>query len=401
MNLCFINRYFCPDPSATSQILTELAEDLDAGGDTVTIITGRSAYLGGDQLPAKDCHKGIDIIRVASTNFGRKHPVGRLLDYLSFYASALWTALRLPSPDCLVVMSDPPLLSVLAAVVGALKRCPTVCWLQDVFPEIALQAGVLPSGRMAALLQSLASWSLKRMTRVVVLGRCMERHVMNAGLRRGSVCSIANWADGSAIQPVTRQDNPFLHEHRLQGKFVVMYSGNFGQVHEYETIRALIAALQPFDDTSVCCIGDGMYHQALAKHAADVGWAHVLFLPYQDKDRLAFSLSAGHLHLVSLKPTMVGLSVPSKVYAIMAAGRPMCYVGPRTSEAALVIQEAGCGSVIEPGDHAGALQAVLQGYRDRDRLERQGRAGRAHFEQYWDRSIATRKFATVLQQITR
>ena len=401
MQILFINRYFFPDPSATSQILTELTEDLDAEGRTVSVVTGRSAYLGGQRLPREDRHKGIRIIRVSSTNFGRHHPVGRLFDYLSFYISALWTVLRLPPPACLVVMSDPPLLSVLAAVVGMVKRCPTVCWLQDVFPDIAVQAGVLRRGRLATLLGRLATQSLKRMTRVVVLGRCMERHVVKAGISATSVTQLPNWADGSAIQPVERKDNPFIQEHGLQGKFVVMYSGNFGQVHEYDTVRSVIAMLQQFPDIIFCCIGDGLYRQALAKEAADCGWPHVLFLPYENKERLAFSLSAGHLHLVSLKASMVGLSVPSKVYAIMAAGRPMLYVGPASSEAALIIQEAGCGSVIEPGDQAAAIKAVLMGYRDRELLERQGLAGRAHFQDFCDRRLATTKFRTLLQQICR
>src|SRR5262245_52959477 len=144
MRITFINRYFYPDISATIQLLTELAEDLDAGGESVTVIAGNTCYLTAERLPARDRHRGIQIERVGFTSFGRAPILGRLADYLSFWLSAFWRAVRLKDQDCLVVLSDPPLLSVLAAMVRMVKPIKTVCWLQDVFPEIAVRAGVLP-----------------------------------------------------------------------------------------------------------------------------------------------------------------------------------------------------------------------------------------------------------------
>ena len=141
MRIWFINRFFYPDLSATAQILTELAEDLDAQRAHVTVVTGWVAYLGGAvSLPQKDTYKGVEILRVRSTKFGRQSFLGRLLDYASFYVSAIVVSLRARREDCLVVLTDPPLLSVLAAVVRMVKRCKTVCWMQDVFPDIAVQA---------------------------------------------------------------------------------------------------------------------------------------------------------------------------------------------------------------------------------------------------------------------
>ena len=241
MRIAFINRYFYPDLSGTGQMLTQLAEDLDARGETVTVITGRRAYLGGEtELLAKERHKGIQILRVLSTNFGRSRPWGRLADYLSFYTAALWSALWLRKQDCLVVMSDPPLLSVLAVVVRLLKRVKTVCWLQDVFPEIAIRAGVISEGLFARFLQQIALWSLHKMDQIVVHGRCMEQHLVGWGLPVHNVIRVLNWSDGGHIQPVDRRENEFLNKHDLQGQFVVMYSGNLGVVHEFDTILTLI-----------------------------------------------------------------------------------------------------------------------------------------------------------------
>jgi len=398
MRVLFVNRFFHPDQSATAQLLTELAEDLDSFGMSVTVITGRVDYLGaGALLPSRGMHKGIEIQRVRSTNFDRGGILGRLIDYLSFYVAAGWAVLRSRRCDVLVVLSDPPLLSVLAVVLGTLKRCRTVCWLQDVFPEIAVRAGVLPEGFAARLLRRVATWSLRHVDRTVVIGRCMKRHLQALGVPSEQLHLIPNWADTSHIQPVNRQENWFLEEHGLGQQFVVMYSGNFGVVHESETIRTLIRAAKSLEQIRFCFIGKGPHRDGLAESARLEGWDHVLFLPYQDREMMRFALPSGDVHLVSLRSDMSGLSVPSKVYGIMAAGRPIIFVGPPESEAAAAIREADCGHVIPPGRGQEAFEAMLTYYRDRSLVERHGRNARSYLVQGCDRRLLTGRFRDLLQ----
>ena len=399
MNLVFINRFFYPDLSATAQILTELAEDLDAQRAHVTVVTGWVAYLGGAvSLPETDTYKGVEILRVRSTKFGRQSFLGRLLDYSSFYVSAIVVSLRARREDCLVVLTDPPLLSVLAAVVRMVKRCKSVCWMQDVFPDIAVQAGVLREGIIARVLRRLGKWSLRRMDRVVVLGRCMQHHVLELGVPPERLVRIPNWADGALIRPLERADNPFLDEVKLRDRFVVMYSGNLGVVHESDTIIGMIRETRSLERLCFCLVGDGYVKQSLADLARHEQWKHVILLPYQAKERLRYSLAAGDVHLVTLKANMAGLSVPSKIYGIMAAGRPVIFIGPPDSEVAHLVREATCGFVIGPGDVRGAVQALLSYYRDPAQLEEHGYAARAYFERHCDRPIATQRFWQVLQQ---
>jgi glycosyltransferase involved in cell wall biosynthesis len=400
MKILFINRFFFPDESATSQILTELAEDLVRLGNSVTIITGRVDYLGsGSLLPARGMHKGIEIRRVRSSNFNRGQSLGRLADYLSFYVTAGWAALRCKKHDCLVVLSDPPLLSVLAVIVGVLKRCKTVCWLQDIFPEIAIRAGVLSEGHLARVLRWIASWSLQHTDRTVVIGRCMERHLLSHGMPASKVLRIANWADGSYVQPVNRQENWFAKEQEFGDRFVMMYSGNLGVVHEIETFCAMIRQVRNVDRVCFCFIGQGHHKEGLLEAARSEGWNHVLFLPYQGREAMRFALPAGDVHLVSLRSDMVGLSVPSKIYGIMAAGRPIVFVGPTESEAAEVIREADCGYVIEPGRGNEATEALLTYYRDRSLVERHGRAARAYLDRHCDRQLVTGRFWSILREV--
>ncbi len=401
MRILFINRYFYPDVSATARMLTDLAEDLDAHGESVTVITGRTAYLGGETLlPASGKHKGVLVTRVGSTDFGRHRLWGRALDYLSFYMLAAWAALRLERHDCLVVLSDPPLLSVLAAVLTLVKPVKTICWLQDVYPDIAIKAGVFPNGRHARLLRRVAVWSLRKADLIVAVGRCMMRHVRSMGVPAHQMVTITNWADATLIQPVDREENGFLAEHALHDRFVVMYSGNLGRVHDLSTIVEMIRNTVGLHDICFCFVGEGYQKRALHRMAGHEGWRHVLFLPYQPSETLPFSLSAADVHLVSLGQDMAGLSIPSKIYGIMAAGRPVIFIGPEESEVAHTIKEAGCGYIVRPGDNNGAVEALLACYHSRADREQKGRAAREYLEHHCARTISTRRFWQVLQEVS-
>lgn len=265
MHILFLNRYFHPDVCSTAQLLTDLTEDLAGQGDRVTVIAGRSAYAGdGTLLPARDLHKGVEILRVRTTNLRRRSNLGRLFDSLSFHAAAFCRALRLKQIDCVVALADPPLLHVVATLLQLCKGCRTVCWSHDVFPEVALRARVLPDGIVARWLQRIAGWSLCAMDRVVAIGRCMAQRYSAAGLERSQVVHILNWADGDLIRPIEPTDNPFLDWHHLRGRFVVMHSGNFGIVHEYNTIEALMREARCLAPLHFCVIGGGCHVGRLA-----------------------------------------------------------------------------------------------------------------------------------------
>ena len=400
MRLLFINRYFYPDSSATSQLLTELAEDLDSQGVSVTVISGRTLYHEKDtRLPVHEVHKGIRIVRVGFFRFDRSHTFGRLADYLSFWISALWTALKMKDLSCLVVLSDPPLLSLLAAIVSLIKPVKAVCWLQDLFPEVAIQAGILRAGP-GRLLNRVMRWSMRRMDQIVVIGRCMERRLLLNGLSAHNIVNIPNWADGHHISPLPRGDNTFLNQHGLQNRFVVMYSGNHGLVHDFESFVALVRATRSFPELCFCFIGDGAWKNQLVEVARTEGWQHILFLPYQSRAVLRSSLTAADVHLVSLRTEMEGLSIPSKIYSVLAAGRPVIFFGPPNSEPATIVREAQCGFAVQTGDTNAAVQALLTGYRDRALLEQQGQAARFFFDRRFERSIATERFHRVFQRLS-
>ena len=201
------------------------------------------------------------------------------------------------------------------------------------------------------------------------------------------------------MQPVDREENVFLAEHGIQDRFIVMYSGNLGRVHEFPTIVEMIRRTATLRDICFCFIGEGYEKSWLQSTAEREGCKNVLFLPYQPKEQLRFSLSAADVHLVSLRLHIGGLSVPSKIYGIMASGRPVIFIGPDDCDTAHVVREAACGHVVRPGDSNGAMEALLECYRDPATRARMGKAGRDYFERYCDRRIATHRFWQVLQEM--
>jgi glycosyltransferase involved in cell wall biosynthesis len=227
----------------------------------------------------------------------------------------------------------------------------------------------------------------------------MERHILSEGVASPSLSRIPNWADGTHIKLLPRSQNEFLLRHNLVNQFVVMYSGNHGVVHEYETLVALLRETRSVPELCFCFIGEGAWKKRLMETAETEAWPHIRFLPYQPKSFLQSSLSAADMHLVSLRTDMEGLSIPSKLYGALAAGRPVIFIGPGGSEGATLVREAQCGYSVQPGDIHGAVQAVLSGYEDRALLERQGQAARLYFSRRFDRNIATRSFHQVFQRV--
>ena len=332
----FVNRYFWPDHSATSQIASDLAFHLASRGWKVVAITSRQRYDDARaRLPAQEADRGVRVVRVWSTRFGRNGLFGRALDYLTFYLSAFF-ALRREGRDAVVVaMTDPPLLSVVATL--AAPRI--VNWVQDLFPEVAEELGI----RVPRFVRSLRDWSLRRARANVVLGERMAALVPNAVL-------IHNWADASLV-PVPRAESRVRREWNLGDAFVAGYSGNLGRAHEFDTI---LGAMQRLPEIRFLIVGGGARLDAVKGQAGP----NATFLPYQPRELLSESLSAADVHLVTLQPQLEGLIVPSKFYGALAVGRPVLFIGARDGEVARIIDEHRCGMVVTPGDVDGLTRAI-------------------------------------------
>jgi colanic acid biosynthesis glycosyl transferase WcaI len=400
MQILVVNQYFHPDRSATSQLLTELCEDLSEHHD-VTVVAGRPSYDPSETRElhgflAEDRHGSIRVLRSWSTTFPRTNMAGRLTNYATYLMSCMAGAIRATRPDVVLTMTDPPVVAVAAAVASTVHKVPFVYVNQDVFPEVGVALGRIRQPTLVRSLTALNRSLRRRAASVVAIGRDMERRLVALGCDPAKIEVIPNWTDGSLVRPL---EGPS----RLRGRcgwddrFVVMHSGNVGLSQDLDTLIAAADLLSAEPDVVFAIVGEGASKAAVMADVARRGLGNVEFLPYQPKDDLSDSLGAADLHVVGLKRGLAGYIVPSKVYGILAAGKPYVAAVEPGTEPALIAEEHACGVRVEPGD-PGALAAAIREMQGAP-LDEMGTNARKALEERFERRIATESYRRLLEAL--
>jgi colanic acid biosynthesis glycosyl transferase WcaI len=400
--IVFLNRFFFPDHSATSLILSDLAFHLAGRGNDVHVITSRQRYDDSRAgLPGFEQVRGVATHRVATTGFGRSNLVGRGFDYLSFYAS-LWRKVNdVARPGgILVAKTDPPMLGALAMHAAKRRNSHLVNWLQDLYPEVAMRLGVpFFNGSLGTSLTRLRDASLRAATTNVVIGERMAAKLRMAGIPDDRIRVIPNWCEDTAIRPVPQAGNPLRRAWGLEGKFIFGYSGNLGRAHEFETILGAASRLSSDPGIIFLIIGGGHRAEELSRRVKELHLDQTFrFLPYQDQATLNYSLSVPDLHWISLKPELEGLIVPSKLYRIAAVGRPMVVIGASDGELATLVRRHNCGFVIEPGDSDRLADLLKRLAKDSGTLPEMGNAARNMLDAHFSRRQAFERWQSVLEE---
>lgn len=351
--LIFVNRFFYPDESATSQILSDLTCGLAQRGFAVQVICSRQLYDDpGAILPTSEVTFGVQVHRLGGTRFGRQRLLGRAFDYLSFYAACALRLLRVVRRrDIVIAKTDPPLVSVVCALATKWRGATLINWQQDVFPEVASLLGANPLPTVLdAVLRRIRNWSLQVARMNVVIGSRMREHMEARGVPGARLRVIENWADASGVTPKSPSSSQLRHQLGLVDRFVVGYSGNLGRAHEFDTLLAAALALRTAPEFVFLIIGSGAKMPGFKQAVADLELTNVVFVPYQARESLGDSLAAADVHVVSLLPALEGLIVPSKFYGILAAGRPVAFIGDPEGELARIVRAAACGIAVETGN---------------------------------------------------
>jgi glycosyltransferase involved in cell wall biosynthesis len=392
--LLVLNQYYWPGVEATANLLSELCEALASEYD-VTVVTGAVK----DDLPSDEIRNGVRIIRVASTAYERSRLSRRAANYLTYVFGVIRHAFGLPRPDVVVCMTDPPFIGAVSWLVARRVRAPLVVISQDVFPEIAVQLGRLTNPAVIGVLRVLVNASMRHADRVVVIGDRMKRRLVDEkGVTASRIEVIPNWGDASKTQPAPR-DNPWARKHKLVGRFVAMHFGNVGYAQDLDTLVRASTFLRDLDDLVVAIIGLGARREELSTLTETLEADAVRFFGWQPYDQRSLPISAADVHVVGLAKGLSGYVVPSRVYGVLAAGRPVIAHTDPDSETALLVEEVGCGITIPPGDPA-ALAEVLRACHDGEYdLVGMGRRARAFAEAQSDRSIAVARYQAVLEGV--
>lgn len=357
IRVCYFNRSYWPDTGATGQLLTELAEDLvrDHGMD-VTVVTGYP-FTTAATLPAREERNGVTIVRARGTRLSPRRFSGRALNYVSYFLSAVWAAMRLPRQDVTIALTDPPIIGF--AALAARPRRGMIFFCQDIFPEVAGLLEDFKSPAINAILERVNRYLVRHATRIIALGDTMASRLVNGkGATPSKITVIHNWADTSAIVPSPKR-NEFSTAHGLDSKFVVLHAGNIGLGQNLDVVLEAMALLTSRPDIVLLFIGDGNRRGPLEKMAREKRLDNVRFLPFQPREQLRWTYASSDVCLVSLKPGLAGYIVPSKLYPILAAGRPYIAAVESLSEVAALTERHRCGVVVTPGD-AAQLAAEIQ-----------------------------------------
>lgn len=395
----FLNRSYWPDGEATGQLLTELAEDLAERFD-VTVIAGQP-----NSNPSKErfnywqteSRNDVTILRVPHSRFPKRWLPGRIVNFITFLALATIRGLSCKRQDIVIVETDPFLLSVIGLALRIRHRAAFVVYLQDIHPDLGIAIGKLRETWITRLLRSILAASYRVAHHVVVLSEDMRRTVRSYGVRDEAVSCIPNWIDTQQVRPAP-SDSRFFAE-VTENSFIVMYSGNLGVTQELGRLIETADLLRDRVDIQFMIVGNGSAEADLRKQVLDRRLKNITFLPFQPKSALSSSLSAADLHIVTVHPAALNYLMPSKLYGILAVGRPVLAAAPQNSELAQLILKNDLGFVVEPNDVDGMAAAIRSAIEQKVQLTAAGERARTLAVSYFDRKIVTRRFGDLLDEI--
>jgi len=402
-NLLIYAHYYYPDVASTAQILTELAEGMK---DTfnITVICVVPSYMGTikPEYKSKKYYaeeiNGIHVLRVSVPEFSKTNKISRIKNIVAYFIRAIAATFKAGKQDYVYTISQPPIIGGILGVLGKwIKRAKYIYNIQDFNPEQTMAVEYSKNKLILSLMIRFDKFSCKRADKVIVVGRDMVETLKNRfrGKRVPPHCFINNWVDENEIyplEPTNKKVAAFKQQYGLENKFVIMYSGNIGLYYDLEKLIRIVKKFRDNKEVIFAFVGAGSVKDKLILYKDKHHMDNVVFIPYQDKQALIYSLNAGDVHWVVNAKGIKGVSVPSKLYGVMAAGKLVLGVLEEGSEARLIIEETGCGYVTEPGQYDEVEKIIQRFITERDNENKMGKSGRGYLVKNLTRNISVKKY---------
>jgi putative colanic acid biosynthesis glycosyltransferase WcaI len=398
VRVLLLNLYFPPDTSATAKMARSVVEALSSSHD-VTVLCGRPSYDPTERRvwrPYQTEFAGrARIIRAGSTDFPRFEMKKRVANYLSYVALAIPRALFVRC-DAIVAMTDPPFQGIVGAIVAILKRKPYVYNIRDMYPDMAVGGSIVEAGRLARFWEKLHRWALRRATRVIVLGEDMRARIIAKGVEPARVQIVR---DGTEIlppnTPLPAPDSEVVRAIRGNFSFVLVHAGNLGFYGAWNTLVTAARNLAS-EGVGLVFVGDGAQRSQVEAAAADS--SNIRFLEFFPAIKISSVLAAADAHVITVKRGLEGVVVPSKMYGILAAGKPIVAVAPRETDAASLGVQRGFAVAADPDRPAEVVNAVRTLASDPNKLKTMGEAARAAAPDY-DKVKELQKFVAIIDRL--
>jgi len=398
VRILLLNLYYPPDTSATAKMAHSVVEALSPS-HSLTVLCGRPSYDPTERRPWRPYQTEIAgpalIIRAGSTDFPRFRMKERLANYLSYAALAIPRALFVPC-DAVVAMTDPPFQGILGAIVALLKRKPYVYNIRDLYPDMALGGAIVGPGMFARFWEKLHRWALGQASHVIVLGEDMRARIVAKGVEPARVV-IAR--DGAAIPPpgtlLPAPDPGVVRAIRGNFSFVLVHAGNLGFYGAWNTLVTAARHLAN-EGVGLVFIGDGAQRAQI--EAAAAGSSNIRFLEFFPANKIPSVLAAADAHVITVKRGLEGIVVPSKMYGILAAGKPILAIAPKETDAVSLGVHRGFAVAADPDRPVEVVNAVRALASDPKKLKAMGEAARAAAPDY-DRVGELQKFVKIINQL--
>lgn len=391
----FVNRHYWPEAVSTGQHLTDLAEHLASRGHDVRVLSGSCSGAALRQ------RKGVRITRIGGSDSGKRGLFRRTLGYVGFHLSVCLRLLVERRAEIVITLTTPPLLGLWASLAQRLGGPKHVSFVMDHHPDAELELGMVQRDSwLGRTLEGLYRWTLRNATHTVVLGRYMRERVLRRGIAPERVSTIPIWSRADEIQPLSHRHNPLRTRFGWKGRTVLLYSGNAGYVHCFESLLGAIRELESSEPKLLFAFaGGGARMQEIRESCR--GLHNVQYLDAVSRSELGALLSAADLHFVSLRPALAGVSVPGKLYGQLASQRPVLFVGPKKCESAEDLEASGAGIALAPDDTHGLVQAIRSLINDPERRRAMGQSGRAWFLENREREGSCRAWERLLTALAQ
>ncbi len=398
--LLILSQVYPPDPTSVGQHIADVAEAMAKRGYRVIVLTANRGYNDPSvKYESKELRDGVNVRRLPLSSFGKRSIVLRLLGQGSFLIQCIVRGLFVGRLSCLLVSTSPPMCSVAALLISIVRRRPITYWLMDLNPDQMIEMGwIKPSSPIVKIFNWFNRRILRRSTGIVALDRFMAERVLRKADVKDKLTVMPPWPHEGHLEVVAHADNPFRKAHSLDGKFVIMYSGNHSVCTPLRTV--LDAALQLQDDPRLVFmfIGDGTGKREVDDTIAEHQPNNIRSLPYQPLAQIKYSLSAADVHLVVVGPSEVGVRHPCKIYGAMALGRPILLLGPDPCHASDLVDENDLGWHIQHGDVDAAISTIKKMVdQDASVLAEMGQRGKEIVNEQLSQDILCTRFCDIIE----
>lgn len=397
--LSVITQFYPPDYAATGQLIEELVTHLERQGMDIQVFTGQPEYAYQQEFaqPIEQLDK-LQVRRSRSSRIWPQQIRGKAISGLLFcLRSGLHLLRNSARGDILLLTTAPPYLLLLGYLANRCFGLPYVCVVYDLYPDVAVQLNVIPAQHwLVRCWEMINTCVWKQAKQLIVLSPTMKDRIATKCPEVAEKISVIHsWANPDWIVPIAKQDNWFVHKYNLASTFTVLYSGNMGRCHDLDTI---VEAAQQLQQESIrfVFIGGGAKRQPCMDKIARLGLQNCLFLPYQAQELLPYSLTACDLSLVSMSPGMEGLVAPSKLYGILAAGRPVGVICEKHSYLRQLVADARCGQAFDNGDAMGLAEFIRRLAKNTQLATQMGRSGRHYLQSHFTPEIISQQYAQLL-----